>query len=117
MIPKINLLATQADGSYSAWIEVWMPVEYDIPNGGTKICELGHDYHVDLDGQYCEITADRKIILYTSVPGEDVNDNGVLSSSCSYMRVTTEGAIGGDGIKLSEDPGSNQFEVYEYVNN
>jgi len=27
-----------------------MPVEFDIPNGGTKICELGHNYHEDLVG-------------------------------------------------------------------
>lgn len=31
-------------------IEIWMPSEFDIPNGGDVICELGNDYHTDLEG-------------------------------------------------------------------
>ena len=31
-------------------VEVQLPTDYDIPNGGTKICEVGHYNHLDLEG-------------------------------------------------------------------
>jgi hypothetical protein len=31
-------------------VQVQLPTDYDIPNGGEKICEVGHYNHFDLEG-------------------------------------------------------------------
>ena len=36
LIPKQTIKNTDSSGSGK--IEIWMPNNYDIPNGGTKIC-------------------------------------------------------------------------------
>jgi hypothetical protein len=74
-------------------VEVNLPQNYDIPDGGTKICEVGHNYHDDLSGQFCEITNERKIRVRTS-------QSKGLESVCTIVRVTTEDSIGGyDGFQ------------------
>ena len=108
LIPKTVLPPTQA--SNSAWVEVWMPDNFDIPNGGTSICEMGQNYHTDITGQYCQISSDRKITMYT-------NSGQGLGSPCNLMTWTTTGAIGGDGVKLPDTPTTDGFEFYEYINN
>ena len=107
LIPKTTLPSTT--GSNSAWVEIWMPNNFDIPNGGTTICQMGQNYHSDITGQYCQITSDRKIVMYTN------NAEG-LGSPCNLMTMTTTGAVGGDGIKLSDTPSTDSFQLYEYIN-
>ena len=108
LIPKTTLPSTA--GGTSAWVEVWMPNNFDIPNGGTAVCEMGQNYHTDTTGQYCQISSDRKITMYT-------NNGQGLGSPCNLMTWTTTGAIGGDGIKLPSTPTTDSFQVYEYINN
>ena len=55
MIPKNSHPVT--DSSTSTKIEIWMPLEFDIPNGGDNFCETTHDYpqnytntHQDIEG-------------------------------------------------------------------
>lgn len=108
LIPKTVLPSTT--GSTSAWVEVWMPNNFDIPNGGTVICQMGQNYHTDITGQYCQISSDRKLTMYT-------NSAEGLGSPCNLLTITTEGAFGGDGIKLPNTPTTDSFEVYEYINN
>ena len=106
MIPKVVIPVTK-EGGTEGRVEIWMPNEYEIPNGGTKICEIGHNYQTNTVGQKCEITSDKKIIIYT-------NDTQNLPTACSNVKVTTEGALGGDGVRLPSSPGGNDFEIYEY---
>lgn len=108
LIPKTVLPPTT--GSISAWVEIWMPTDFDIPNGGTALCQMGQEYHTDFSGQYCKITADRKIFMNT-------NKIKGLQGSCSLLSVTTENAFGGDGVKLPTSPGGSSFQLYEYINN
>jgi len=56
MIPKNAHPVTDA-GISSTEIEIWMPLEFDIPDGGTSYCETTHDYpinhtktHTDIEG-------------------------------------------------------------------
>jgi len=74
----------------SGRVEVWLPTEFDIPNGGDIICEIGHDYHDDLEGQSCSISADRKIYMNTDPV------HGIPANTCSLIRSTTENSIGGN---------------------
>ena len=108
LIPKTTLPATT--GSNSAWVQIWMPNDYDIPNGGTAVCQMGQNYHTDITGQYCQISSDRIITMYT-------NSGQGLGSACSLLTWTTTGAIGGDGVKLPSTPTTDSFQVYEYINN
>ena len=108
LIPKTVLPPTT--GSTSAWVEIWMPTDFDIPNGGTALCQMGQEYHTDMSGQYCKITADRKILMNT-------NKLKGLQGSCSLLSMTTENAFGGDGVKLPTNPGGSSFQLYEYINN
>lgn len=50
-----------------------------------------------MDSVNCKITSDRKITLSTD------NTHG-LKQECSMVTVTTENAIGGNGIKLPSTP-------------
>jgi hypothetical protein len=61
-------------------------LEFDLADGGTKICEVGHFEHEDLEGQFCEITSERKIRVRT-------NKNHGLQSKCSLVRITTENSL------------------------
>lgn len=56
----------QTDAITSTQIAIWMPLTYDIPNGGTNVCYVDHIYHEDISGQYCDITSDRKIFVNTN---------------------------------------------------
>lgn len=74
-----------------------MPITYDLANGGTALCDVSNNYHTDLDAVNCEISADRKITIST-------DSTYGLKSECSMVTVTTENAIGGNGIKLPSTP-------------
>lgn len=46
-------------------VEIWLPLSYDLANGGDAICQMSNDYHKDLDSVNCAISSDRKITLTT----------------------------------------------------
>lgn len=78
-------------------IEIWLPLSYDLANGGTAVCTVSNEYHDDLNAVACSISSDRKVTLNTdSLYG--------LKTECSMVTVTTTGAIGGNGIKLPSTP-------------
>lgn len=110
MIPKNP--HPQTDDVESTRVEIWMPLQYDIANGGNVICEIQHVYHDDKSGQFCEMTSDRKLFVNT-------NRMTGLDGQCGMVRVTTEGAIGtapngdpAEGVKMPSEPGDNSFQVY-----
>lgn len=87
-------------------VEVQLPTDYDIPNGGTKICEVGHYNHFDLEGQFCEISNERKVTVRTH------RDHG-LNSVCTIIRITTEGAVGyNDGFQAPPVSTTGNFDIY-----
>lgn len=91
-------------------VELQIPTDYDIPNGGTNICEVGHENHVDLAGQFCEISNERKISVRTN------RDFG-LKSVCTIVRITTDGAVGfNDGFQTPPISTSGQFDIYLWDN-
>lgn len=61
-----NSYHPQTDSTQYTQIAIWMPLTYDIPNGGDNVCFVDHLYHTDIDGQYCQITSDRKIFVDTN---------------------------------------------------
>jgi len=90
-------------------IQIWLPEEYNIPNGGDAICEIGNAYHTDLQAGSCTITADRKIYM-------DTNEiTGIKSDTCSLISATTiNSANGNNGFQTPLIPGSYQFQVWMY---
>jgi hypothetical protein len=89
--------------------EIWLPNDFDIPNGGNIICEIGHDYHTDLNGQDCSIAPDRKIYMNTDPV------HGIKANTCSLIRSTTENSVGGNnGFQTPAFPGAYEMEVFFY---
>ncbi|KAL4501728.1 hypothetical protein ABPG72_018779 [Tetrahymena utriculariae] len=96
----------QTDDVQSTQIQIWMPLTYDIPNGGINICQVDHIYHQDVDGQYCQITSDRKIFVNT-------NRFHGLDSTCGLVTFTTINAINdNNGIKMPPSAGNDSFQVF-----
>ncbi|EGR29559.1 hypothetical protein IMG5_153310 [Ichthyophthirius multifiliis] len=96
----------QTDDSNKTQIEIWMPIEFDIPNGGQRVCEVTHKYHDDTSGQYCEITSDRKIFVNT-------NRYQGLMDKCGLVSATTINSINNqNGVKLPSVAGNNNFQVF-----
>lgn len=91
-------------------VHLQIPTDYDVPNGGTKICEVGHFNHRDLEGQFCEISNERKITVRTN------RDHG-LNSVCTIVRITTDGAVGfNDGFQAPPLSTTGNFEIYLWDN-
>ena len=91
-------------------VEVQIPTDFDIPNGGEKICEVGHLNHKDLDGQFCEISNERKITVRT-------NQQTGLNPVCTIVRITTEFSVGNDnGFQAPPVPTLGSFDVYLWDN-
>ena len=63
--------------------EIQVSQSYDIPNLGTKVCDVGDDYHIDLDGQFQEKFDHRKI---------QFKENQIfgLIQRCTIVRITTK---------------------------
>ncbi|EWS71333.1 hypothetical protein TTHERM_000331066 (macronuclear) [Tetrahymena thermophila SB210] len=96
----------ETDDTQSTQIQVWMPLTYDIPNGGTDVCSVDHIYHTDIDGQYCQITSDRKIFMNT-------NRNVGLFNKCGLVFFTTQNSINNqNGVKMPPVAGADQFQVF-----
>lgn len=93
----------------SGQIQVWLPDDYNIPNGGNTICTLGNSYQTDLAGQSCSITADRKIYMNTDPV------YGIPAGTCELVKVTTSGSSGGNnGFQMPSDPGASSFQIFMY---
>lgn len=91
------------DDLTSTLIEIWMPLTYDIPNGGINVCQVDHIYHTDITGQYCQITSDRKVFVNT-------NKFVGLQDRCGLVSFTTTNAIGGNnGVKMPSVAGDDTF--------
>ena len=89
-------------------IELHLPSDYDIPNGGNNICKVGHKDHTDLDGQFCEIDNERKVRVNT-------NQNYGVDSVCTLVRVTTEWSVNNDnGFQAPQSPTTGNFEIYVF---
>ncbi|KAL4449717.1 hypothetical protein ABPG74_008090 [Tetrahymena malaccensis] len=96
----------ETDDTQSTQIQVWMPLTYDIPNGGTNVCQVDHIYHTDIDGQYCQITSDRKIFMNT-------NRYAGLFNKCGLVYFTTQNSINNqNGVKMPSVAGADQFQVF-----
>lgn len=102
-------------GSSGGRAEVWLPSEYSIPNGATPICVNGNGddtsvwRNTDLDGQFCEITSDRKVIFNLD------NSTGIKQNTCQMMYLYSEGASGTpNGFQAPSSPGLDNFQVYFY---
>lgn len=95
VLPRTSHPAT-TDNS-NTQVQIWLPLAYDLANGGDALCQISNEYHSDLDSVNCKITSDRKITLSTD------NTYG-LKPECSMVTVTTKNAIGGNGIKLPSTP-------------
>ena len=90
-------------------VEIQIPSTYDIPNGGTKICEVGHDYHTDLPGQFCEISNERKIQVMT-------NQNFGLRTRCTIVRITTDQSVqNNNGFKAPATAGIQNYGLNLYI--
>ena len=46
VIPRVAHPAT-TDVS-STEVQIWLPLAYDLANGGTAVCSIGNEYHTDL---------------------------------------------------------------------
>lgn len=87
-------------------VEIQIPTEFDIPNGGKKICQVGHENHNDLDGQFCEITNERKVSVRT-------NQQFGLNPVCTIVRITTEFSVeNNNGFQAPPVPSLSDFDVY-----
>jgi hypothetical protein len=90
-------------------VEIQIPSTYDIPNGGENICEVGHLNHVDLEGQFCEISNERKIQVRTS------KAFGLLQR-CTIVRITTDKSVkNNNGFQAPPTVASEAFETNLYV--
>ena len=90
-------------------VEIQIPDTYDIPNGGTKICEVGHDYHTDLPGQFCEISNERKIQVMT-------NQNFGLYKRCTIVRITTDKSVkNNNGFQAPATAAVQSYSVNLYI--
>ncbi|CAD8140771.1 unnamed protein product [Paramecium octaurelia] len=103
VLPRTSHPAT-TDNS-NTQVQIWLPLAYDLANGGDALCQISNEYHSDLDSVNCKITSDRKITLSTD------NTYG-LKQECSMVTVTTQNAIGGNGIKLPSTPQDDTFQVF-----
>lgn len=90
-------------------VDIQIPQSYDIPNGGNKICEVGHDYHQDLTGQFCEISNERRIQVNT-------NPNFGLLDRCTIVRITTEKSVkNNNGFQAPAVTATEDFEANLYI--
>jgi hypothetical protein len=90
-------------------VEIQIPASYDIPNGGENVCEVGHLNHVDLEGQFCEISNERKIQVRTS------KAFGLLQR-CTIVRITTDKSVkNNNGFQAPPTVASEAFETNLYV--
>ena len=87
-------------------VEIHLSQDFDIPDGGSKICQVGHDYHQDLQGQFCEITNERIIRVKT-------NKNKGLDSICTLVKITTTNSVNdNNGFQAPAEFSTNEFELY-----
>ena len=90
-------------------VEIQIPQSYDVPNGGTQVCEVGHDYHTDLDGQFCEISNERKIQVRT-------NQYFGLLKRCTIVRITTENSVkNNNGFQAPATTAVEDFQTNLYI--
>lgn len=90
-------------------VEIQIPSTYDIPNGGTNICEVGHNYHDDLTGQFCEISNSRLIQVRAN------KDYGLLQR-CTIVRITTNNSVGNNnGFQAPATAATEGFDVNLYI--
>ena len=93
----------------SGSIQIWLPDEYNIANGGDAVCTIGNTYHDDLDSSSCTITSDRKIYMSTN------SDTGIPAGTCSLITATTINSANGDnGFQMPSTAGSYSFQVFMY---
>lgn len=105
----LRLITKKAVPPNSGQIQVWLPDTYNIPNGGSMICDVGNYYMQNLTGQACTITADRKIYMNTD------NTYGIPAGQCVLVGATTTGSAGGNnGFQTSQTPGADTFQVFIY---
>jgi hypothetical protein len=63
----------ETDNDSKTEVQLWLPLEFDLANGGQDYCEIQSNdhivqpnYHPDLVASSCKITSDRKIFVETS---------------------------------------------------
>lgn len=69
---KNQITLPSTSGSVNARVEIWLPIDYDIPNGGIVKCTIGASDHIPYDnihkdnlGQMCSISTSKKVTVFT----------------------------------------------------